>query len=139
MLLSFVPVLYTAVAAGIRYQDSPPGMCIRARARVPSPGPLRSSVGPEPEPPSLDSEMDDTLSLAELPRAPEHASVSLSCIAFTGTYSRCIRGTYVYISVILRVVVLVSYSIIVVFHIYQRYVKCRNVYKIPGYQVFVNL
>ena len=45
---------------------------------------------------------------------------------------------YVYIGVILRVVVLVSYSIIVVFHIYQRCVKCWYVC-IPGYQVFVNL
>ena len=71
MLLSFVPVLYTAVAAGIRYQDISPGMCIRARARVPSPSPLRSSVVLELEPSSPDSEMDDTLSLAELPRAPE--------------------------------------------------------------------
>ena len=85
MLLSFIPVLYTAVAEGIRYHDFSPGTCIRARARVPSTSPLRSSVGPEPEPSSLDSEMDDTLSLAELPRAPEHASVSLGCIAFTGT------------------------------------------------------
>ena len=72
LLLSFVPVLYTAIAAGIKYQDISPGTCIRARARVPSPSPLRSSVGPEPEPSSLDSEMDDTLSLAELPREPEH-------------------------------------------------------------------
>ena len=95
----FVPVLYTAVAAGIRYQIFFSGTCIRARARVPSPGPLRSSVGPELEPSSLDSEMDDTLSLAELPRAPEHASMSLGCIAFTGTYSRGIPGTYVYIGV----------------------------------------
>ena len=34
------------------------------------------------------------------------------------------------VGVILSVVVLVSYSIIVAFHIYQRYVKCRDVYKI---------
>ena len=133
MLLSFVPVLYTAVAAGtrIRYQDISPGTCIPARARVPSPSPRRSSVGPEPEPSSLDSEIDDTLSLAEFPRAPEHASVSLGCIAFSGTYSRGIPGTCTYFEagVILRAVVLVSYSIIivVVFHIYQRYVKCWNV------------
>ena len=139
MLLSFVLVLYRVVAAGIRYQDFSPRTCIHAQARVPSPSPLRSSVGPEPEPSLLDSEMDDTLSLAELPRAPEHPSVSLGCLAFTATYSRGIPGTYVYRGVILRVVVLVTYYIIVVFHIYQKYVKCWNAYKIPGYQVFVKL
>ena len=43
----------TAVAAGIRHQDISPGKCVRTRARVPSPSPLRSSVGPESEPSSL--------------------------------------------------------------------------------------
>ena len=96
MSLSFVPVLYTAVAAGIEYQEFSPGTCIRARAPVPSPSPLRSSVGREPEPSSLDSEMDDTLSLAELPRALEHPSVSVGCRAFTDPYNRGVIGTYAY-------------------------------------------
>ena len=54
----------------------------------------RSSRSPQPESSArehrtrasaLDSEMDDTLSLPELPREPEHPSVTLGCRAFTGT------------------------------------------------------
>ena len=51
MLLSFVPVLlYTAVAASIKYNRFFPGTCVRARTRVPSPSPPCASIGPEPEP-----------------------------------------------------------------------------------------
>ena len=51
MLLSFVPVMYTAVIRS-RHQVPGilPGTCIRARARVPSPNPPPASIGPEPEP-----------------------------------------------------------------------------------------
>ena len=78
---------------GYVHTRSSPSPEPESRARVPSPSPLRSSVGPEPEPSSLDSEMDNTLSLAELPREPEHPSVSLGCRAFTGTCSRVIPYT----------------------------------------------
>ena len=50
MLLSVVPVMYTALTAGIKYQEFFRGTCMRARARVPSPSPPRTSIGPEPEP-----------------------------------------------------------------------------------------
>ena len=40
--------------------------------------------------------MDDTSSLTELLRAPEHASTSLGCIAFTGTYSSRGSTRYIY-------------------------------------------
>ena len=84
MLLSFVPVLlYTAVTAGIKCKEFFPGTFIRTRARVPSPSPPRASIGPEPEP-SI-RRWTITLSLPELPREPEHPSVTRGCRAFTGT------------------------------------------------------
>ena len=99
---------------------------LRARARVLSPSLPRSSHGPEPEPSSIDSEMNDQLSLPELLREPEHPSVSLGCRAFTGTAEvykvhRCNSNTSVRMY---RVLLL----------LYNRYVKCWNVYLyiIPG-------
>ena len=98
MLLSFVPVdlcwyisLYQVYSSNHRYQVLVLGIrcssrvrirCTRGRARVPSPP--RSSLRSEPEPSSLDSEMDDTLSLPGPPREPEHPSMSLGCRAFAG-------------------------------------------------------
>ena len=81
----------------------PRGACIRAGARISRPSPPRSRVGPEPEPSSLDSEMDDTLSFTELPCA----SVSPGFIAVTGTCSgrgstRCIWLTFLVIPVLIR-------------------------------------
>ena len=59
---------------------------------------MRSSPRPEPEPSSLDSEMDDSLSLTELARAPEHASVSLGCLSSIHRYIQQQRYTrYVHI------------------------------------------
>ena len=48
--VSFVRAMYTAVPAGIKYQEMFPGTCVRVRARVPSPSPPRAGIAPEPEP-----------------------------------------------------------------------------------------
>ena len=72
---------------------------------------------------SLDSEMDDTLSLPELPCEPEHPSVSLGCRAFPAR-----AEVYQVGRTVIRVLE---------FYYCARYVKCWNVY--TRYQVFVNL
>ena len=84
-IASYVAFLCTGIvcSSSSRYQVQEYALEPESRARV------------EPEPSSLDSEMDDTLSLAEIPREPEHPSESLGCRAFTGTYSRGILGPYI--------------------------------------------
>ena len=64
--------------AAIKCEDFISGTCIRARARVLRARASDPSLG-------LDFEMDDTLSIPEPPREPEHPSVSLGCREFTGT------------------------------------------------------
>ena len=100
-IASYVAFFRTGIVYSSRSRYQVPGFFSGVRAyareRVPSPSLPRSSLGPEPEPSSLDSEMDDpepssldsemddTLSLPEPPREPEHPSVSLRWRAFTGT------------------------------------------------------
>ena len=85
VLLNFVPVVFTVKTGSTQYLKRLPGTCIRAPVQVLSPSHPRSSRGPDLGSSSVESEIDDTLSLPEPCREPAHPPVSLGCKAFSGT------------------------------------------------------